>query len=122
MTFFEKSHLFEYFILNYTDCMKRKKISEHVTGNTFIDIHGNRYDISKAKLVEGQIYTAKNERTDKKLFLYEDVKDVPKEVPAKQINAYLMDVQNVFIDSRSKTIEESTNLFCSVVCLMTAVI
>lgn len=49
-----------------------------------------------------------NESTDKKLFLYEDVKDVPKEVPAKQINAYLMDAQNVFIDSRSKTIEERT--------------
>ena len=31
-----------------------------------------------------------NKDSDKKLFLYEDVKDVPKEVPAKQINAYLM--------------------------------
>lgn len=49
-----------------------------------------------------------NKDSDKKLFLYEDVKDVPKEVPAKQINAYLMDAQNVFIDSRSKTIEERT--------------
>ena len=49
-----------------------------------------------------------NKDSDKKLFLYEDVKGVPKEVPAKQINAYLMDAQNVFIDSRSKTIEERT--------------
>ncbi|WP_255806435.1 DNA methyltransferase [Treponema putidum] len=49
-----------------------------------------------------------NKDSDKKLFLYENVKGVPKEVPAKQINAYLMDAQNVFIDSRSKTIEEST--------------
>ena len=49
-----------------------------------------------------------NKDSDKKLFLYEDIKGVPKEVPAKQINAYLMDAQNVFIDSRSKTIEERT--------------
>ena len=31
-----------------------------------------------------------NKDSDKKLFLYEDIKGVPKEVPAKQINAYLM--------------------------------
>ena len=45
--------------------MKRKKVSEHVTGNTFIDIHGNRYDITKAHVVEGQTHATKNERTDK---------------------------------------------------------
>ncbi|UTC90607.1 class I SAM-dependent DNA methyltransferase [Treponema denticola] len=46
-----------------------------------------------------------NKDSDKKLFLYEDVKGVPKEVPAKQINAYLMDAQNVFIDSRTIPID-----------------
>jgi len=46
-----------------------------------------------------------NKDSDKKLFLYEDVKCVPKEVPAKQINAYLMDAQNVFIDSRTIPID-----------------
>ena len=46
-----------------------------------------------------------NKDSDKKLFLYEDIKGVPKEVPAKQINAYLMDAQNVFIDSRTIPID-----------------
>ena len=50
-----------------------------------------------------------NKDSDKKLFLYEDVKGVPKEVPAKQINAYLMDAQNVFIDSRSSVLDTQTN-------------
>ncbi|WP_255809918.1 DNA methyltransferase [Treponema denticola] len=50
-----------------------------------------------------------NKDSDKKLFLYEDVKGVPKEVPAKQINAYLMDAQNVFIDSRSSVLDVQTN-------------
>lgn len=48
-------------------------------------------------------------RTEKQLFLYDDVKGVPKEVPAKQINAYLMDAQNVFIDSRSSVLDTQTN-------------
>ena len=43
-------------------------------------------------------------RTEKQLFLYDDVKGVPKEVPAKQINAYLMDAQNVFIVSRTDSV------------------
>ena len=50
-----------------------------------------------------------NKDSDKKLFLYEDIKGVPKEVPAKQINAYLMDAQNVFIDSRSSVLDTQTN-------------
>ena len=50
-----------------------------------------------------------NDTIDKKLFLYEDVKGVPKEVPAKQINAYLMDAQHVFIDSRSSVLDTQTN-------------
>ena len=50
-----------------------------------------------------------NKDSDKKLFLYDDIKGVPKEVPAKQINAYLMDAQNVFIDSRSSVLDTQTN-------------
>jgi len=50
-----------------------------------------------------------NKDSDKKLFLYEDIKGVPKEVPAKQINAYLADAQNVFIDSRSSVLDTQTN-------------
>lgn len=106
MTFFEKSHLFEYFILNYTDCMKRKKISEHMTGNTFIDIHGNQYDISKAKLVEGQIYTAKNERTDKNQTFANNKKS---KMHIKRKNLPSFDKDSYWLDPKVYTPENKKN-------------
>ena len=41
---------------------------------------------------------------NKTLFIYEDVKGEPKAIKAKQINAYLMDSDAVFIESRSDAI------------------
>jgi hypothetical protein len=41
------------------------------------------------------------ERKDKKIFYYPDVAGNPVEVPASQINAYLLDASSVFIFSRS---------------------
>ena len=41
------------------------------------------------------------------LFIYEDIKAEPKAIKAKQINAYLMDAENVFIESRAETIVAS---------------
>ena len=41
---------------------------------------------------------------EKTLFIYEDIKGEPKAIKAKQINAYLMDAENVFIESRNKAI------------------
>ena len=41
---------------------------------------------------------------EKTLFIYEDIKAEPKAVKAKKINAYLMDAENVFIESRAKPI------------------
>ena len=44
---------------------------------------------------------------EKTLFIYEDIKAEPKAIKAKQINAYLMDAENVFIESRAETIVAS---------------
>ena len=44
---------------------------------------------------------------EKTLFIYEDIKAEPKAIKAKQINAYLMDAENVFIESRTETIVTS---------------
>jgi len=41
---------------------------------------------------------------EKTLFIYEDIKAEPKAIKAKQINAYLMDAENVFIESRTEPI------------------
>ena len=43
---------------------------------------------------------------NKTLFIYEDVKGEPKAIKAKQINAYLMDAENVFIDRMQEAICE----------------
>jgi len=44
---------------------------------------------------------------EKTLFIYEDIKAEPKAITARQINAYLMDAENVFIESRTETIVAS---------------
>ncbi|MGP1594043.1 MAG: DNA methyltransferase [Treponema sp.] len=49
-------------------------------------------------------------RKEKTLFLYDDIKGEPKAVPAKQINAYLTDAQNVFIDSRTTPIDSVSEM------------
>ena len=41
---------------------------------------------------------------EKTLFIYEDIKAEPKAIKAKKINAYLMDAENVFIESRTEPI------------------
>ena len=48
-------------------------------------------------------------RTEKQLFLYDDIKGEPKAQTVKRINAYLADAQNVFIDSRSSVLDTQTN-------------
>ena len=44
------------------------------------------------------------EKSEKTLFIYEDIKGEPKAIRAKQINAYLMDSDAVFIESRTEPI------------------
>ena len=46
------------------------------------------------------------EKAEKTLFIYEDIKAEPKAIKAKQINAYLMDAENVFIESRTEPISD----------------
>ena len=48
-------------------------------------------------------------RTEKQLFLYDDIKGEPKAQTVKRINAYLADAQHVFIDSRSSVLDTQTN-------------
>ncbi|MDR0525214.1 MAG: hypothetical protein LBG90_05010, partial [Spirochaetaceae bacterium] len=42
------------------------------------------------------------ERAEKRLFVYDDIRGKPREVKASQINAYLLDAPNVFIERRLK--------------------
>ena len=46
------------------------------------------------------------EEKEKTLFIYEDIKGEPKAIKAKQINAYLMDAESVFIDRMQEAICE----------------
>ena len=48
-------------------------------------------------------FSLKDEK-EKTLFIYEDIKAEPKAIKAKQINAYLMDSDAVFIESRTEPI------------------
>ena len=48
-------------------------------------------------------FSLKDEK-EKTLFIYEDIKAEPKTIKAKQINAYLMDSDAVFIESRSDAV------------------
>lgn len=85
--------------------MKHKKVSEHVTGNTFIDIHGNRYDITKAHVVEGQTHATKNERTDKNKNSTNNTKSKKhvkrKDLPAFNKDSYWLD-PNVYTPEDKK--------------------
>jgi len=47
---------------------------------------------------------AKDEETNKRIFIYDDVKDDPHEVPASHINPYLVDGKDVFIRHRQQPI------------------
>ena len=47
------------------------------------------------------------DKKEKTLFIYEDIKGEPKAIKTKRINAYLMDAENVFIESRTETIVAS---------------
>jgi len=43
---------------------------------------------------------------EKTLFIYEDIKGEPKAIKAKQINAYLMDAENVFIERMQEAVSD----------------